>query len=58
MVVAIVIVLSLANAFAIHSAGGGHLFKLAFYLSITLAISGGTFIIVPPVVEMIFGIVK
>jgi flagellar protein FlaJ len=58
MIVAIVIVLSLANAFAIHSASGGHLFKLAFYLSITLAISGGAFMIVPPVVEMIFGIVK
>jgi flagellar protein FlaJ len=58
MVVAIVIVLSLANAFAIHSTSGGHLFKLAFYLSITLAISGGAFIVVPPVVEMIFGIVK
>jgi len=58
MIVAIVIVLSFANAFAIHSAGGGHLFKLAFYLSITLAISGGAFIVVPPVVEMIFGIVK
>jgi len=57
MVVAIVIVLSLANAFAIHSASGGHLFKLAFYLSFTLAISGGVFIIVPYVVKMIFGII-
>ncbi len=58
MVVAIVIVLSLANAFAVHSASGGHIFKLAFYLSITSALSGGAFIIVPPIVEMIFGIVK
>jgi archaeal flagellar protein FlaJ len=58
MVVIIVIVLSLANAFAVHSTSGGHYFKLAFYLSITLAISGGAFLIVPRVVEMIFGIMK
>lgn len=58
MVVVIVIVLSLANAFAIHSTNGGHNFKLAFYLSITLAISGGAFMTVPHVVEMIFGIMK
>jgi len=40
MVMVIVVVLTFANAFAIYATSGGHILKLAFYLAITLAISG------------------
>ena len=58
MVILIIIVLTLANAFAIHSVNGGHMFKLAFYLAITAVISGGALIVVPYLVRMIFNIVS
>jgi len=53
MVIIIIIVLTLANAFAIHATDGGHLYKLAFYLAIMLAISGAALVFVPPVVNML-----
>lgn len=52
MIIMIVIVLTLANAFAIYATGGGHIFKLSFYLAIMGTISGAAFIFVPPVVNM------
>ena len=52
MIIMIVIVLTLANAFAIYATGGGHIFKLSFYLAIMATISGAALIFVPPVVNM------
>jgi flagellar protein FlaJ len=58
MVILIIIVLTLANAFAIFSVGGGHIYKFAFYLALTAAISGAMLLIVPGVVNMMFGVVS
>ena len=52
MIIMIVVVLTLANAFAIYATGGGHIFKLSFYLAIMGVISGAALIFVPPVVNM------
>jgi flagellar protein FlaJ len=52
MVIVIILVLTLANSFAIYATGGGHIFKLTFYLSIIGAISGAVLVFVPPVVNM------
>lgn len=54
MVIVIVIVLSFTNAFAIYATSGGHIYKLAFYLTMTMAISGAALIFVPLVVNMVF----
>lgn len=52
MVMVIVFVLTIANAVAIHATDGGHIYKLAFYMAITLAFSGLALVFVPPVVNM------
>jgi len=52
MVIVIVIVLTLANALAIYGTGGGHIYKLSFYLAIMGAMSGAVLIFVPPMVNM------
>jgi len=52
MIIMIVVVLTLANAFAIYATGGGHIFKLSFYLAIMGTISGAALIFVPPAVNM------
>jgi archaeal flagellar protein FlaJ len=54
MVITIVVVLTLANAFAIYAVSGGHPRKLFFYLALTSAISGIVFLVVPPVASMMF----
>ena len=54
MVIVIVIVLTFANSFAIYATSGGHIYKLAFYLALTMAISGAAILLVPPVVAMMF----
>jgi flagellar protein FlaJ len=54
MVLLIVLVLTLANAFAIYSVGGGHPRKLVYYLAITGAISGGVLVTVPSIANMLF----
>lgn len=53
MVVVIVLVLTVANAVAIHATDGGPWHKLTFYLSITMAVSGAALVFVPPVVNML-----
>lgn len=53
MVMVIIVVLTFANAFAIYSSSGGHIFKLAFYLAITMALSGAALVFVPPLVSLI-----
>lgn len=55
VVIAVIIVLTGANAIAIKVTGGGHSYKFLFFLSITLAISGACFIFIPDLVAMIFG---
>jgi len=57
MVMTIVVVLTLANAFAIYSVSGGHPRKLFFYLALTGAISGGVLVVVPSIANMMFKIV-
>jgi flagellar protein FlaJ len=52
MVMVILFVLTFANAFAIYSSGGGHIFKLTFYLAITMALSGAALVLVPPLVSV------
>ncbi len=58
MVILIIIVLTLANAFAIFSVSGGHIYKLVFYFALTAAISGAMLLVVPGVVNMMFGVVS
>jgi len=57
MVVMIVFVLTIANAFAMYAVGGGHPRKLIFYLAITTAISGVVLLVVPSVASTMFKIV-
>ena len=54
MVTAIVLVLTVANALAAYSTGGGHIYKLAFYLAITSVVSGIVLLLVPSVVTALF----
>lgn len=54
MVIVIVVVLTFANAFAIYATSGGHIYKLSFYLAMTMAIAGAAMVFVPPVVNMMF----
>jgi flagellar protein FlaJ len=48
--VAMLILLALVNGFAIVSSEGTHLFKISFYLSIMLLLTGIAFLVVPPLV--------
>jgi len=52
MVIVIVVVLTLANSFAIYATGGGHIYKLSFYLAIMAGISGAVLVFVPPMVNV------
>jgi len=54
MVIVIVIVLTFANAFAIYATSGGHIYKLSFYLAMTMALSGAVIVFVPLLVNMMF----
>jgi archaeal flagellar protein FlaJ len=54
MVLTVILILTVANALAIHFVNGGHNLKILFYLGMTTAISGGVLIIVPQVVNVIF----
>jgi archaellum biogenesis protein FlaJ (TadC family) len=54
MVLTVILILTVANALAIHFVNGGHNLKMLFYLAITTAISGGVLVVVPPLVNMIF----
>ncbi|OGO36386.1 MAG: hypothetical protein A2147_03275 [Chloroflexi bacterium RBG_16_57_8] len=56
MVMTIVFVLTLANAFAIYSVSGGTPRKLLFYLALTGGISGGVLIAVPSIASSMFKI--
>jgi archaeal flagellar protein FlaJ len=54
MVVLIVLVLTVANAFAVYSVSGGSTQKILFYLALTIAISGGVLELVPGIVSTLF----
>lgn len=56
MIILIIIILTIANAFSIFAVSGGHTAKIFFYLAITSAMTGGILVMVPPVVSMLFGI--
>ena len=56
MVIGVVMVLTVANALAVYVAGGGHYYKIFFYLSMTLGISGTALLIVPKIVTLMFKI--
>ncbi len=49
--IAMLVLLALVNSFAIISSEGTHLFKMSFYLSIMLCLTGVAFLVVPPVVR-------
>ena len=48
--IVMVILLSTINSYAIIATDGGHKYKAVFYLSLLLALSGVSFMIVPPMV--------
>jgi len=54
MVTGIVMVLTVANAIAVFAAGGGHYYKVLFYLSLMMCSSGGLFLLVPKLVDLMF----
>ncbi len=54
MVIVIIIVLAISNAWSTYSINGGHMYCLAYYLAITAFVSGLALIAVPPVVAMLF----
>jgi archaeal flagellar protein FlaJ len=54
MVIAVVLILTVANALSIHFVNGGHFFKMLFYGALTAIISGGVFLVVPQIVNVIF----
>jgi len=49
--VAMILLLSVINAYAIIATDGGHKYKAIFYLSILLILPGISFIVIPPLVE-------
>lgn len=56
MVVVVVTVLTIANAIAIYACSGGHIYKIAFYLAMTMIISGLVMLIAPPMVKTMFSV--
>jgi len=55
LVMLVVVVLTVANAYAVKAAEGGHSNKLFYHLGIMMTITGVTLLLVPAVVDMIFG---
>lgn len=53
MTIAMVILLAFVSSLAILASDGGFKFKMAFYLAVSLLISGVSFLVVPPVVASI-----
>lgn len=54
LVMPVILVLAVSNAFAIKAADGGSRYKLFAYLGVTLGISGAALVFVPIVAEKIF----
>ena len=55
LVIIVILVFTVANAFAIKSAGGGHQYKFLFYFGILAAISGLSILLTPDLVGMALG---
>ena len=55
LVMVLILTFTIANAFAIRSACGGHHYKFLFYLGILMAVSGLSLIIMPHLVNMALG---
>jgi flagellar protein FlaJ len=54
LVIAITLVLTAANALAQYCVSGGHIFKLFYYLAITMTMSGMSLLAAPFVVQLLF----
>ena len=55
LVIMVIIIFTVANAFAIRAVAGGHQYKFLFYLGIMLAMSGLCFIMTPTFLQMVLG---
>lgn len=58
LVLPVVLVLSVANAFVAHATEGGYSYKFFFYLGMTLAASGVLLWAMPSIVEWLFGRIR
>ena len=54
LVTMIIVVLTAANAFAVHAATGGHGHKLFYHMGVMMAITGGALLIIPILANRIF----
>jgi len=55
LVIIVILVFTVANAFAIRAAGGGHHYKFLFYFGILAAVSGLALLLTPHIVAMALG---
>ena len=55
LVMVVMVVLTISNAYAVKAAEGGHSNKLFYHLAIMMTITGVTLLLVPAAVDMIFG---
>lgn len=53
-IVAVILVLTVANTFAPYAAGGGHVYKLCLYGSVMCFLSGAAMLIIPAIVQALF----
>ncbi|MGQ9571949.1 MAG: hypothetical protein ACUVV3_02000 [Dehalococcoidia bacterium] len=54
MVMAVILSLTVVNAFAPRAAGGGHSFKLALFGALTMCATGAVLLLVPPLASNMF----
>jgi archaellum biogenesis protein FlaJ (TadC family) len=54
LVISITLVLTAANALAQYCVSGGHIYKVFYYLAITLVMSGMSLLAAPFVVKLLF----
>lgn len=54
MIIVIILVLTVANAFSGYAVSGGHIFNLILFLSIALITAGAALVAIPPIVNMLF----
>jgi archaellum biogenesis protein FlaJ (TadC family) len=54
MVLAVILALTLVNAFAPRAAAGGHSFKMALFGAFTLCATGAVLLLVPPLANSMF----
>ena len=54
LVMMIIVVLTAANAYAVHATTGGHGHKLFYHLGVMMGISGGALLVIPIMAQKIF----